>query len=111
MIDNNNDGWDLLSEEEQVQFEKAKNFKSAREKVGFAFVEALEKSYKNWLKLKTPASKKTYLTWRLRLRLKFNHRLDILERLNKEADVGLYDEEVGPLYDDLGHTEVWTGKG
>lgn len=111
MNNNNNDGWDLLSEEEQIHFEKARNFKSAREKVGFALVEALEKSYENWLKLKTPGSKKKYLTWRLRLRLKFNHRLDILERLNEEAAIGLYDEEVGPLYDDLGHTEVWTGKG
>ena len=110
-MNDNNDGWDLLSEEERIHFKKLDQGKSAREKVGFALVEALENSYEKWLELKTPAARKKYLTWRLRLRLKFNHRIDILERLNEEANIGLYDEEVGPLYNEVSHMEVWGGKG
>ena len=32
---------------------------------------------------------------------KFDLLRAILERLNEEAVIGLYDDEVGPLYDDL----------
>ena len=106
-MNDNNDGWDLLSEEERTHFKELDRVKSAREKVGFALVEALENSYEKWLESKTPAARKRYLTWRLRLRLKFNHRIDILERLNEVANIGLYDEEVGPLYNEVRHTEVW----
>jgi hypothetical protein len=80
-----------------------------REEVGFNMVEALEKAYEMWQQKKTPAAKKRYLTWRLRLRLKFNHRPELLLRLNEESSIGLFDEEVGPLYDDVGHVDVWSG--
>lgn len=87
---------------------KGKNM-SAREEVGFSMVEALEKAYEVWQEKKTPASRKRYLTWRLRLRLRFNHRPELLLRLNEESSIGLFDEEVGPLYDDIEHTDVWSG--
>lgn len=89
---------------------KPKN-QTAREEVGFAMVEAIEKSYETWLEKKTPSARKRYLTWRLRLRLRFNHRPELLERLNVEANIGLFDKEAGPLYDTIEHTDIWTGLG
>lgn len=73
--------------------------KSVREKVGFAMVEALEGSYAKWQENKSEGNRKRYLLWRLRLRLRFNDQPELLEKLNAETSIGLYDEEVGPLYD------------
>ena len=74
---------------------------SVREKIGFAMVDALEGTYAKWREKPTPGNRKRYLQWRLRLRLRFNDRPELLELLNEEADIGLFDEEVGPLYDTL----------
>jgi hypothetical protein len=75
--------------------------KSIREKVGFALIEALEGSYARWQEKKSEGNRKRYLLWRLRLRLRFNDQPELLEKLNAETSIGLYDEEVGPLYDDV----------
>ena len=75
--------------------------KSVREKVGFAMIEALEGSYAKWQEKKSDGNRKRYLLWRLRLRLRFNNQPELLEKLNAETSIGLYDEEVGPLYDDV----------
>jgi hypothetical protein len=72
---------------------------SVREKVGFAMVDALEGSYARWRENPTIGNRNRYLRWRLRLRLRFNDQPELLERLSEEAEVGLLDEEVGPLYD------------
>jgi hypothetical protein len=104
---------DIFEYEAELQ-EKAKAQrarKNIREIVGFGMVEAMEKSYETWLEKKTTSAQKRYLTWRLRFRLRFNHMPDVIERLEESANVGLFDEEVGPLYDEVAHTEVWTGKG
>jgi hypothetical protein len=75
--------------------------KSIREKVGFALIEALEGSYAKWQETKSEGNRKRYLLWRLRLRLRFNNQPELLEKLNAETSIGLYDEEVGPLYDNV----------
>lgn len=82
---------------------------SAREKVGFALVEALEKSYETWQNKRTESARQRYMTWRLRLRIRWNHDPELLIKLNQETSIGLFDEEPGPLYDDVEHEEVWTG--
>jgi hypothetical protein len=75
--------------------------KSTHEKVGFALIEALEGSYARWQEKKSEGNRKRYLLWRLRLRLRFNDQPELLEKLNAETSIGLYDEEVGPLYDNV----------
>lgn len=74
---------------------------SVREEIGFAMVDALEGSYAKWCAKKSPGNRTRYLQWRLRLRLRFNDRPELLEKLNDEVKIGLYDEEVGPLYDTI----------
>ena len=77
-----------------------------REAVGHGLIEALEKSYAAWKAKPTEASRKKYLTWRLRARVKMIGNPDYLERLDRVVDVGLFDKEVGPLYDDLDPTTI-----
>ncbi|MFZ9244482.1 MAG: hypothetical protein ACO22S_05195 [Burkholderiaceae bacterium] len=76
--------------------------KDIREVVGFPLVEVLEQSYLKWKEAPSKANQKRYLTWRLRLRVKLQHRPELLLELMEKCPLtGLLDEEVGPLYDDL----------
>ena len=100
-----------LEQQLAVESRESRKKKDIREIVGFAMVEAMERAYEKWQEKKTPASRKRVLTWRLRVRLRFNHMPDVIEKLNKVANVGLLDEEVGPLYDDMWHEDTWTGMG
>lgn len=70
-----------------------------REKIGYSTIDALEGTYAKWKEKPTEGNRKRYLTWRLRLRLRFNDQPELLERLDAETEIGLFDEEVGPLYD------------
>lgn len=82
-----------------------------REEVGFAMIEAMENAYARWSEKKTEGLRKRVLTWRLRLRLRFNHKPELLAELDEQTNIGLFDEEVGPLFDDVEREEVWGGLG
>ena len=68
---------------------------------GVGLVNAVERWYADLKTKKTDRNVREYLTWRLRLHLKFNHDPEFLEELNDTFDLGLYDEEVGPTYWDI----------
>ena len=75
--------------------------KRIRDEVGESTIDALEGSYRKWQEKKSDGNRRRYLTWRLRLRLRFNHKKEMLEKLNQHTDIGILDEEVGPLYDNV----------
>ena len=55
---------------------------------GVGVIEALE----NWY---TPRNRREYLTWRLRLHLRFNNDPEFLDELDETFNIGLRDDEVG----------------
>ena len=75
--------------------------KKIREEVGESTIDALEGSYAKWQEKKSDGNRKRYLLWRLRLRLRFNHKPEMLAELDSVTNMGLFDEEVGPLYDKI----------
>lgn len=77
-----------------------------REAVGHGLIERLELTYANWKASPTKANRDKYLTWRLRARVKMLNNPDYLIRLNEVVEVGLFDEEVGPLYDNIDPSTV-----
>ena len=77
-----------------------------REAVGHRMIEVLESTYADWRENPCKATREKYLTWRLRARLKMIHNPDALIRLNEIVEVGLFDEEVGPLYDNIDPMDV-----
>lgn len=85
----------------QKEAQELRSKKTIYDIVGFGMVEALENSYQKWKEKPAPGTRERYLTWRLRFRLRFNSMPDVIERLNEKANVGLFDEEVGPLYDKI----------
>ncbi len=77
-----------------------------REAVGHGIIERLEVTYAAWKESPSKATREKYLTWRLRARLKMVHNPDALIKLNEIVEVGLFDEEVGPLYDKINPMDV-----
>lgn len=77
-----------------------------RDYIGHGFIERLEETYKKFREKPTKANKEKYLLWRLRVRVKCINNPDMLVRLNQVIDAGLFDEEVGPLYDRLDPTTM-----
>jgi len=67
-------------------------------RAGVGLLNALENWYAAWKKKPTDRSRREYMLWRLRLHLKHNTDPTFLEELNETFEIGLYDEEVGPLY-------------
>jgi len=67
--------------------------------VGVEMAQAVSGSWSSYQENPNQKNKERYLTWRLRFRLKFNNRPDIIERFEHEVGAGLFDSEVGPLYD------------
>ena len=62
---------------------------------GVGLIEALENWYAAYQKKPTDRSRRMYLTWRLRIHLKFNGNPEFLEELEEAFDIGLRDDEVG----------------
>lgn len=77
-----------------------------RMKAGPGLIDALENWYAAWNTKHTDRNRREYLTWRLRLHRKWNSDPDFLSELNEFFNIGLYDEEVGPTYFDVGHEET-----
>ena len=62
---------------------------------GVGLVEALENWYAAYQTKKTDRNRREYMTWRLRIHLKFNGDPEFLQELDETFDIGLTDEEVG----------------
>lgn len=72
--------------------------KASYKKIGPDLVQAVANTYSKWLESPTPANKKKYLTWRLRIHLRCNTFLRReLEVVNEHFHLGLNDEEAGQL--------------
>jgi hypothetical protein len=72
-----------------------------REAFGHGLIERLETTYKIWKENPNKTNAQKYLTWRLRARVKMINNPEFLVRLNSIVEVGLFDEEVGPLFDKI----------
>ncbi len=72
--------------------------KASYNKIGPNLVQAVANTYEKWLESPTPANKKKYMTWRLRIHLRCNAFLrSELEIVNEHFNLGLNDEEAGRL--------------
>jgi len=69
-----------------------------RMRAGAGLIGALESYYTQWQAKPTDRLKRDYMTWRLRLHLKWNGNPEFLKELNEAFNIGLYDEEVGETY-------------
>ena len=64
-------------------------------RAGVGLVEALENWYAAYQTKATPRNVREYMTWRLRLHLKWNGEPEFLEELDEAFNIGLRDEDVG----------------
>ena len=78
--------------------EWAKNAGDLKARAGIGMVDALESWYRSWLKKPTKQNQREYMTWRLRLHLKWNGEPEFLEELNETFDLGLFNEEIGKTF-------------
>ena len=66
--------------------------------IGPDLVQAVANTYEKWLESPTPANKKKYLTWRLRIHLRCNiYYREQLEIVNENFHLGLNDDTPGQL--------------
>ena len=71
----------------------------AWKKIGPDLVTKVRTSYEKYKQKPNASTRKTYLTWRLRVHLRCNQAMkDELELVDEAYNLGLYDEEAGPLY-------------
>ena len=76
----------------------AKKAGDLKTRAGIGMVNALENWYAEYQKKATERNKREYLTWRLRLHLRWNGDPEFLEELDEHFDIGLHDDEVGKTY-------------
>ncbi len=69
-----------------------------RMRAGAGLIGALESYYTAWQAKPTDRARREYMTWRLRMHLKWNGNPEFLQELNEAFNIGLYDDEVGELY-------------
>ena len=69
-----------------------------RMRAGAGLIGALESYYEQWQKKPTDRLRRDYMTWRLRLHLKWNGNPEFLEELNEAFNIGLYDDEIGETF-------------
>ena len=62
---------------------------------GVGVIEALENWYAAYQTKKTDRNRREYMTWRLRLHLRFNNDPEFLDELDETFAIGLRDDEVG----------------
>lgn len=92
--------------------EWAKNAGELKARAGIGMVEALESWYRAWLKKPTNQNQREYMTWRLRLHLKWNGEPEFLEELDETFDLGLRNEEIGKTFWEIPpefHAGITTG--
>ena len=71
----------------------------AWKKIGPDLVTLVRNAYEKYKQKPNPSTRKSYLTWRLRVHLRCNETMkDELELVDETYNLGLYDEEAGPLY-------------
>jgi len=70
-------------------------------KAGVGMINALENWYAAYKTKETPRNKREYLTWRLRLHLRWNDEIEFLQELDETFEIGLTDEEVGKTLWDI----------
>ena len=70
-------------------------------KAGVGMIDAIEGWYAAYQTKKTDRNRREYLTWRLRLHLRFNDEPEFLQELDEVFDIGLTDEEVGKTLWDI----------
>ena len=70
-------------------------------KAGIGMIDALENWYSAWKTKHTERNKREFLTWRLRLHLRFNSEPEFLEELDEYFEIGLHDDEIGPTMWDI----------
>ena len=62
---------------------------------GVGLIEALETWYAAYQTKKTDRNRREYLTWRLRIHLRYNNEPEFLKELDDTFTIGLRDDEVG----------------
>jgi len=70
-------------------------------KAGVGMIDALENWYAAYQLKATPRNKREYLTWRLRLHLRWNDDIEFLQQLDETFNIGLTDEEIGKTLWDI----------
>lgn len=70
-------------------------------RAGVGLIDALENWYAAYKLKKTDRNRREYLTWRLRLHLRFNNDVEFLQELDDTFDIGLTDEEIGKTLWDI----------
>ena len=70
-------------------------------KAGVGLIDALENWYAAYQVKATPRNQREYLTWRLRLHLRWNDDVEFLQELDDVFEIGLTDEEVGKTLWDI----------
>lgn len=73
----------------------------AWKKIGPDLVTITRNAYAAWKENPNKKTREAYMKWRLRIHLRSNHERELLEMVNEEYDLGLYDEEAGDLYWDV----------
>lgn len=74
----------------------------AWKKIGPDLVTLVKNAYDKYKEKPNPSTRKSYMTWRLRVHLRCNERMrEELEMVNEAYGLGLYDEEAGPTYWDV----------
>ena len=77
------------------------------EKVGVGMVEVVKSKYEEYLERPNKKNALEYCKWRLRLHRKLNNNRERLEEVNTARNLGLYDENPGPLCFDLEFDDVF----
>ena len=72
---------------------------------GVGMIEALENWYTAYQTKKTDRNRREYMTWRLRLHLRFNNDIEFLQELDETFNIGLTDDEVGKTMWDIPHEQ------
>ena len=91
-------GLDIF-EDEATEWSKMAGDLKAR--AGIGMIDALESWYRQWLKKPTKQNRREYMTWRLRLHLKWNGEPEFLTELDEAFDIGLRNDEIGRTFWDI----------
>lgn len=78
---------------------RAKTADVAWKKIGPDLVTTVRNAYEKYKENPNPSTRKSYMTWRLRVHLRCNEKMrEELELVDREYNLGLHDEEAGPTY-------------
>ena len=80
------------------RIERQKKLNQAYQLAGKPLVNSVLRKYEVWKDKKSESNKVKYLRLRLNLHIKMNQWPDLLDLLDDELNLGLYDSEPGELY-------------